>query len=96
MSDDRYRLTPNTLDVMKNIIDGLRRNELQNAGLAIRLSEEQIQTASRLNQNIGNVAELAQNAQELAGTLRQFADAENNAAVQLGKLAEIVASLGNT
>lgn len=89
------KISGNTLDVMRNIIDGLRQTELQNAGLALRLSQEQIKTASDLNQNIGNVAALAQQAQKLAGELRRFSDDENNAAAQLGKLAEIVSSLGN-
>lgn len=84
-----------TIQIMRNIIRDLRQTELQNARLAGELSQEEVRTAAALNQNIGNVAELAAKDRRLAGALHDFADAGTHAAQQLAQLETMLDQLGN-
>lgn len=84
-----------TIRVMRSIIHNLRQTEIQNAGLASNWAHEEIKQAAELNNNIGNVPELAQSANQLAGVLHQFNNSANQAASQLGNLEKMLDELEN-
>lgn len=82
-----------TLEIMMEVIHGLRQSELTNMELANRLSHQEVRNAANLNQNVGNVSDLAQQANQAAASLKQIANNEDNAVQQLAKLEQMVAEL---
>lgn len=82
-----------TLEIMKEIIHGLQQSELTNMNLANQLSHQEIRSAANLNQNIGSVPDLAQQANQAAAILKKIAGNEDNAVQQLAKLEQMVAQL---
>jgi hypothetical protein len=82
-----------TIHVMRSIIHNLRQTEIQNADLASNWAHTEIKQAAELNNNIGNVPEMAQNANQLAGVLHQFNNSANQAAFQLGNLEKMLDEL---
>jgi hypothetical protein len=84
-----------TLEIMKAIIHGLRQSELANMNLANQFSHREVKTAANLNQNVGSIPDLAQQANEAAAVLKQIADNEDNALQQLTKLEQMVTDLQN-
>jgi methyl-accepting chemotaxis protein len=82
-----------TLEIMKEMIHGLRQSELTNMELANRLSHQEVRNAANLNQNIGSIPDLAQRANQTAVFLKQIANNEDNAVQQLAKLEQMVAEL---
>ena len=85
----------NTINVMRSIISNLRQTEVQSAGLANHWAHEEIKQAAELNNNIGNVPEMARHADQLAGILHQFDNSANQAAFQLGNLEKMLDELEN-
>lgn len=81
------------LEIMKQIIQGLRQSELANLDLANRLSHQEVRDAANLNQNIGSIPDLARQANQMAADLKQIANNEDNAVRQLEKLEQMVAQL---
>ena len=80
---------------MRSIINDLRQREFQNANLADNWAYDEIREAAALNNNIGNVPEMAGRAKELAGVLRQFNNTANHAALQLGNVEKMLDDLEN-
>ena len=82
-----------TLEIMKEIINGLRQSESDNFKLASRLSHQEARNAANLNQNTGSIPDLAQQANNTAAILKQIANSEDNAVQQLEKLEQMVVEL---
>ena len=81
------------LEIMKEIVQGLRQSELANRDLANRLSQQEVKNAANLNQNIGSIPDLARQANQMAADLKQIANNGDNAVQQLAKLEQMVDEL---
>jgi hypothetical protein len=84
-----------TITTMRNIIRQLRQTEIQNANLAGNWANEEIKQAAALNNNIGNVPEMAGKADRLAGILQQIYNSANGASQQLDNLERLLNELDN-
>lgn len=91
MSDNAF----NTIQAMRNIINDLRQTEFQNATIADNWAHEELKEASDLNNNIGNVPEMARHDQQLAEVLHQINHSENKAVQQLDNLTRMLIELEN-
>jgi DNA-binding MarR family transcriptional regulator len=85
--------TGQTLEIMREIIHGLRQSESTNMNLANQLSHQEIRSAANLNQNIGSIPDLAQQANQAAAILKQIANNEDNMVRQLDRLEQMVTEL---
>jgi hypothetical protein len=78
---------------MRNIIHQLRQTQIQNANLAGKWAREEIKQAADLNNNIGNVPELAQRANKLAGVFQEIYNSASSASRQLDNMAKMLDEL---
>ncbi len=78
---------------MRNIIHELRQTQIYNANLAGKWAREEIKQAADLNNNIGNVPELAQRADQLAGVLQEIYNSASSASWKLDNLEKMLDGL---
>ena len=78
---------------MRNIIHQLRQTQIQNANLAGKWAHEEIKKAADLNNNIGNIPELVQRADQLAGVLQEIYNSASSASWQLDNLEKMLDGL---
>jgi hypothetical protein len=82
-----------TIQTMRKVVDSLRQSEQNNSNLAQQLFQQEVSEAADLNNNIGNVPEMAQRDKKAANILHQFADVEKNAVQQLDLLDKMLVDL---
>jgi hypothetical protein len=82
-----------TIQTMRKVVDSLRQSELNNSNLAQQLFQQEVSEAADLNNNIGNIPDMAQRDKIAADILHRFADAEKNAVQQLDLLDKMLVDL---